>query len=251
MSHYVSDVTWFSQIILVCTTGRIQAFSVVFQKAVLKAEPDEALKQRVSNLIDSITSSVFQYTTRGLFECDKLTYIAQLAFQVRKRSSAWFVLGASLPSSQHLLRPAALFESNQVESESGFCWKDCRLTQSPTCLLCPQILLMNKEINPAELDFLLRYPVQPGVTSPVDFLSNHSWGGIKVQRGRNHFWSVMILEKSRALVVAANWKLSELWAFFLHHGLIPSFMKNHFSWKQHHELIFSLTQHSQRKHVDS
>uniref|UniRef100_A0A8C4H1B1 Dynein heavy chain 9, axonemal n=1 Tax=Dicentrarchus labrax TaxID=13489 RepID=A0A8C4H1B1_DICLA len=101
----------------------LKAFSVVFQKAVLKAEPDEALKQRVSNLIDSITSSVFQYTTRGLFECDKLTYIAQLAFQV---------------------------------------------------------LLMNKEINPAELDFLLRYPVQPGVTSPVDFLSNHSWGGIKV-----------------------------------------------------------------------
>uniref|UniRef100_A0AAQ5YU21 Dynein axonemal heavy chain 17 n=1 Tax=Amphiprion ocellaris TaxID=80972 RepID=A0AAQ5YU21_AMPOC len=100
----------------------LKAFSVVFQKAVLKAEPDEALKQRVSNLIDSITSSVFQYTTRGLFECDKLTYIAQLTFQ---------------------------------------------------------ILLMNKEINPVELDFLLRYHVQPGLTSPVDFLSNHSWGGIK------------------------------------------------------------------------
>ncbi|XP_008276610.1 dynein axonemal heavy chain 9 [Stegastes partitus] len=100
----------------------LKAFSVVFQKAVLKAEPDEALKQRVSNLIDSITSSVFQYTTRGLFECDKLTYIAQLTFQ---------------------------------------------------------ILLMNKEVSPVELDFLLRYPVQPGVTSPVDFLSNHSWGGIK------------------------------------------------------------------------
>lgn len=59
-----------------------QAFSVVFQKAVLKADPDEDLKQRVSNLIDSITSSIFQYTTRGLFECDKLTYIAQLTFQV-------------------------------------------------------------------------------------------------------------------------------------------------------------------------
>ncbi|KAL6475225.1 hypothetical protein MHYP_G00162650 [Metynnis hypsauchen] len=100
----------------------LKAFSVVFQKAVLKAAPDEALKQRVLNLIDSITSSVFQYTTRGLFECDKLTYTAQLAFQ---------------------------------------------------------ILLMNKEINPSELDFLLRYPVQPGVTSPVDFLSHHSWGGIK------------------------------------------------------------------------
>ncbi|XP_029686913.1 dynein axonemal heavy chain 9 isoform X2 [Takifugu rubripes] len=100
----------------------LKAFSVVFQKAVLKAEPDEDLKQRVLNLIESITSSVFQYTTRGLFECDKLTYIAQLAFQ---------------------------------------------------------ILMINKDINTAELDFLLRYPVQPGATSPVVFLSNHSWGGIK------------------------------------------------------------------------
>lgn len=60
-----------------------QAFSVIFQKAVLKAEPDEDLTQRVSNLIESITSSLFQYTTRGLFECDKLTYIAQLTFQVQ------------------------------------------------------------------------------------------------------------------------------------------------------------------------
>uniref|UniRef100_A0A8D2ZL57 Uncharacterized protein n=1 Tax=Scophthalmus maximus TaxID=52904 RepID=A0A8D2ZL57_SCOMX len=100
----------------------LKAFSVVFESAVRKAEPDEDLKQRVLNLIDNITSSVFQYTTRGLFECDKLTYIAQLAFQVGKRGQF------------HLLR---------------------------------------------ELDFLLRYPVQPGLTSPVDFLSHHSWGGIK------------------------------------------------------------------------
>ncbi|KAM9837728.1 LOW QUALITY PROTEIN: dynein axonemal heavy chain 9 [Aulostomus maculatus] len=111
----------------------LKAFSVVFQKAVLKAEPDESLQQRVSNLIDNITSSVFQYTTRGLFECDKLTYIAQLAFQ---------------------------------------------------------ILLMNKEINTAELDFLLRYPVQPGVASPVDFLSNHSWGGIKSLSSMEEFRSL-------------------------------------------------------------
>ena len=43
-----------------------------------------------------------------------------------------------------------------------------------------QILLMTKEINTVELDFLLRYPAQTRVTSPVEFLSNHSWGGIKV-----------------------------------------------------------------------
>ncbi|XP_072311900.1 dynein axonemal heavy chain 9 [Eucyclogobius newberryi] len=100
----------------------LKAFSVVFQKAVERAAPDETLTQRVSNLIHSITRSVFQYTTRGLFESDKLTYTAQLAFQ---------------------------------------------------------ILLMNKEMSRVELDFLLRFPVQPGVSSPVDFLSHHSWGGIK------------------------------------------------------------------------
>ncbi|KAJ8246378.1 hypothetical protein GJAV_G00267070 [Gymnothorax javanicus] len=108
----------------------LKAFSVVFQKAVQKALPDQVLKQRVANLIDNITSSVFQYTTRGLFECDKLTYTAQLAFQ---------------------------------------------------------ILLMNKEINPTELDFLLRFPAQPGVSSPVDFLSSHSWGGIKALCAMDEF----------------------------------------------------------------
>ncbi|XP_070417196.1 dynein axonemal heavy chain 9 isoform X3 [Equus przewalskii] len=60
----------------------LKAFSIVFQKAVEKAAPDESLKERVTNLIDSITFSVYQYTTRGLFECDKLTYLAQLTFQV-------------------------------------------------------------------------------------------------------------------------------------------------------------------------
>ncbi|KAH0629591.1 hypothetical protein JD844_011790, partial [Phrynosoma platyrhinos] len=108
----------------------LKAFSVVFQKAVKRASPDENLQERIANLIDSITSSVFQYTTRGLFECDKLMYMAQVTFQV---------------------------------------------------------LLMNKEINAMELDFLLRYPAQPGVTSPVDFLSSQSWGGIKALSSMEQF----------------------------------------------------------------
>ncbi|XP_039595259.1 dynein heavy chain 9, axonemal [Polypterus senegalus] len=108
----------------------LKAFSVVFQKAVLKAPQDEVLKQRIVNLIDSITFSAFQYTTRGLFECDKLTYMAQLAFQV---------------------------------------------------------MLMKKEIKLSELDFLLRYPAQPGLTTPVDFLSNQSWGGIKALSAMEEF----------------------------------------------------------------
>ncbi|XP_075626516.1 dynein axonemal heavy chain 9 isoform X3 [Balearica regulorum gibbericeps] len=108
----------------------LKAFSIVFQKAIERAPPDENLAVRVLNLIDSITFSVFQYTTRGLFECDKLTYTAQVTFQ---------------------------------------------------------ILLMNKEISTVELDFLLRYPAQTRVTSPVEFLSDHSWGGIKALSSMEEF----------------------------------------------------------------
>lgn len=82
------------------------------------------MKQRVLNLIDCITFSVFVYTTRGLFEKDKLIFMAQVAFQ---------------------------------------------------------ILLIKKEIDPVELDFLLRFPAIMNVSSPVDFLSNFSWGGVKVR----------------------------------------------------------------------
>ena len=96
---------------------------MVFSKSIERAEPAEDVKTRVLNLIDCVTYSVFIYTTRGLFEKDKLIFTVQVAFQV---------------------------------------------------------LLMKKEIVPHELDFLLRFPAKMNVTTPVDFLSNHSWGGIKV-----------------------------------------------------------------------
>lgn len=100
----------------------LKAFSVVFQNAIMNTSPSDDLQKRVSNLIDSITYCVYMYTSRGLFECDKLIFTAQMAIQ---------------------------------------------------------ILLMANEIDPAELDFLLRYPATPNVHSPVEFLSNMSWGGIK------------------------------------------------------------------------
>ncbi|XP_061032339.1 dynein axonemal heavy chain 9 [Eubalaena glacialis] len=111
----------------------LKAFNIVFQKAVEKAAPDESLKERVANLIDSITFSMYQYTTRGLFECDKLTYLSQLTFQV---------------------------------------------------------LLLNQEVSAAELDFLLRSPVQTGVTSPVEFLSHQAWGGIKALSSMEEFYNL-------------------------------------------------------------
>lgn len=55
---------------------------MVFEKAIDRAEPSEEIKQRVNNLIDCISYSVFIYTTRGLFERDKLIFSTQMAFLV-------------------------------------------------------------------------------------------------------------------------------------------------------------------------
>lgn len=60
----------------------MQAFSVVFQNAIDRAEASTDVKERVHNLIDSITYLVFMYTTRGLFEEDKLIFTSQVTFQV-------------------------------------------------------------------------------------------------------------------------------------------------------------------------
>ncbi|KAK0098489.1 hypothetical protein PV326_007920 [Microctonus aethiopoides] len=100
----------------------LKAFSIVFQNAIKFAEPSENLKKRIGCLIDSITYLVYMYTSRGLFESDKLIFLCQMTVQ---------------------------------------------------------ILLQMNEISPAELDFLLRYPFVQNVISPVDFLSNIGWGGIK------------------------------------------------------------------------
>ncbi|XP_040845777.1 dynein heavy chain 17, axonemal isoform X2 [Ochotona curzoniae] len=108
----------------------LKAFNVVFEKAIQKTAPADEVRQRVSNLTDEITYSVFMYTARGLFERDKLIFLAQVTFQV---------------------------------------------------------LSMKKELNPMELDFLLRFPFKAGVTSPVDFLQHQGWGGIKALAEMDEF----------------------------------------------------------------
>ncbi|KAK3559476.1 hypothetical protein QTP86_013663 [Hemibagrus guttatus] len=108
----------------------LKAFSKVFEEAIMQTEPADDVKQRVDNLNNEITYSIFMYTNRCLFERDKLTFIALIVFQ---------------------------------------------------------ILTKNKEINPSELDFLLRFPFKAGVVSPVDFLSNQGWGGIKALAEMDEF----------------------------------------------------------------
>ena len=108
----------------------LKAFSVVFDKAISKATPNDDVSKRVENLTDSITYQVFRYTTRGLFKCDKLIFTVQMAFQ---------------------------------------------------------ILLMNNEIDTLELDFLLRFPSQPNIRSPAEFISNVGWGAIKILATYDNF----------------------------------------------------------------
>ncbi|KAK7807584.1 hypothetical protein U0070_013890 [Myodes glareolus] len=60
----------------------LKAFNVVFEKAIQDTMPADEVKQRVINLTDEITYSVYMYTARGLFERDKLIFLAQVTFQV-------------------------------------------------------------------------------------------------------------------------------------------------------------------------
>ncbi|TNN78182.1 Dynein heavy chain 11, axonemal [Liparis tanakae] len=108
----------------------LKAFNVVFHKAVEMAEACEDVKSRVNTLIDGVTFSTFNYISRGLFEGDKLTFTAQLAFQ---------------------------------------------------------LLLMSKEIDVRELDFLLRFNIDHHYVSPLDFLSNSAWSAIKVMSFTDEF----------------------------------------------------------------
>lgn len=50
--------------------------------------------------------------------------------------------------------------------------------------------MQTKEVDSAEVDFLLRFPYMPDLTSPVDFLSNVSWGGIKFLSGMENFFNL-------------------------------------------------------------
>jgi dynein heavy chain len=60
----------------------LNSYKVVFKNAINKADASEDIKERILLLIDSITFMVFVYTTRGLFERDKLIFTAQMTFQI-------------------------------------------------------------------------------------------------------------------------------------------------------------------------
>ncbi|TNN78389.1 Dynein heavy chain 11, axonemal [Liparis tanakae] len=60
----------------------LKTFNSVFNKAMERAEWDEDVRTRVHTLTEAITYSVFLYSSQGLFERDKLTFLSHTAFQI-------------------------------------------------------------------------------------------------------------------------------------------------------------------------
>ena len=58
--------------------------------------------------------------------------------------------------------------------------RECVCVSSLTVFSLFQLLLMCKEIDMRELDFLLRFNIDHHYVSPLEFLSNQAWSAIKV-----------------------------------------------------------------------
>ncbi|CAH0384810.1 unnamed protein product [Bemisia tabaci] len=162
-----------------------KAFSIVFQKAIVSAEPSVDIHERVRNLVDNITFMIFMYTSRGLFESDKLIFLAQMAIQkygpksIRIPESIEIQIDGSGPIDLdfHQFCEKSSFPSIWVTLH-GIVLKMANLV-----LVIENyedvILAIANEIKAEELDFVLRFPYVTGLTSPVDFLTSQLWGGIK------------------------------------------------------------------------
>lgn len=81
----------------------LSAFDVVFSRAIDQSAAAEDLKERIHNLLDCTTYSVFNYARRGLFEKHKLIFSAQLAFRiliqenrVNREELDWLIRGSKV-----------------------------------------------------------------------------------------------------------------------------------------------------------
>jgi len=63
----------------------LSGFMRVYIKAIQKADASEDTVQRVKNVIDSVTYTLFSYASRGLFARHKLSFASQLTFRIMAR----------------------------------------------------------------------------------------------------------------------------------------------------------------------
>ncbi|TKS79999.1 Dynein heavy chain 11, axonemal [Collichthys lucidus] len=124
----------------------LKAFNVVFHKAVAMAEAAEDVKSRVNILIDCVTYSTFNYISRGLFERDKLTFTAQLAFQVMSFTDEFRGLDRDIEGSPKRWK-------KMVESE---CPEKEKFPQEWKGKSSLQKLIMMRALRPDRMTYALR-----------------------------------------------------------------------------------------------
>lgn len=96
----------------------LKSFTIVFHRAIASTEPEEDTNKRVTLLQDSVTFNIFMYTCRALFERDKLTFMAQIAFQILAQNDK-----IDLIELDHLLRfPSAPGVVSPIEFLSNTAW---------------------------------------------------------------------------------------------------------------------------------
>ena len=64
----------------------LSGFMRVFSKAIDRAPQADSVEERVKNVTDNVTYTLFAYASRGLFARHKLTFAAQLTFRIMEAS---------------------------------------------------------------------------------------------------------------------------------------------------------------------
>lgn len=115
----------------------------MFDKAIDRAEPAETEEERVKNLIDCITFSTYVYTSRGLFERDKLIFGTMLTFQVLKSKVTLSALLINTADEVELSCFCDLFHQSwwklyglKFGIQTRDFWVSCCVKYCPTTLYC-------------------------------------------------------------------------------------------------------------------
>ncbi|TKS81941.1 Dynein heavy chain 17, axonemal [Collichthys lucidus] len=124
----------------------LKTFNSVFNKAMERAEWDEDVRTRVHTLTEAITYSVFLYTSQGLFERDKLTFLSHTAFQTISTMEDFSGLDRDVESSPKRWRK--IVESSCPEKE--------RLPQDWKNKSSLQKLIILRALRPDRMTYTLR-----------------------------------------------------------------------------------------------
>jgi dynein heavy chain len=94
----------------------LEAFMVVFNKALGKALEADTVEKRVANITECITETLFSYVSRGLFERHKLIFSTMLCFDILKKQN-----DIDLQQLNFLLKPDKTKIRERPENVIGWC----------------------------------------------------------------------------------------------------------------------------------